>query len=185
MVFLHSCDLKRLCSKQCAYTAGYGVPAQLWFEKIMLKTMCLYCRVWCSCTAVIWKDYAQNNVPVLQGMVFLHSCDLGAHGNLRSSNCVITSRWTLQVRNFFIFIKVEIYFFRIVADPGCLSRIRIFSIPDPDPNFFHPGFRIRIFPSRIPRICIKEFKYFNPKKWFLSSRKYDPSCSSRIRILTF
>ncbi len=50
-----------------------------------------------------------------------------------------------------------------VADPGCLSRI-------PDPTFFQPGSRIRI----------KEFKYFNPKKWFLSSRKYDPGCSSRI-----
>ncbi len=43
-----------------------------------------------------------------------------------------------------------------VADPGCLSPIQIFSIPDPnfsipDPSFFHPGFRIRIFPpSRIP-----------------------------------
>jgi hypothetical protein len=35
------------------------------------------------------------------------------------------------------------------------------------------------------RIRIKEFKYFNPKKWFLSSRKYDPECSSPIRILTF
>ncbi len=55
-------------------------------------------------------------------------------------------------------------------------------IPDPgsdffpswilDPNFFHPG----------SRILIKEFKYFNPKKWFLSSRKYDLGCSSRIRI---
>ncbi len=30
-----------------------------------------------------------------------------------------------------------------VADPGCLSRIRLFSIPDP--IFFHPGSRIRIF----------------------------------------
>jgi hypothetical protein len=56
--------------------------------------------------------------------------------------------------------------------PG--SRIRLFSIPDPRSEFFHPGSRIRI----------KEFKYFNPK-WFLTSRKYDPSCSSRIRILTF
>jgi hypothetical protein len=48
---------------------------------------------------------------------------------------------------------------------------------DPGSEFFHPGSRIRI----------KEFKYFNPKKWFLSSRKYDPGCSSRIRIriLTF
>jgi hypothetical protein len=56
-------------------------------------------------------------------------------------------------------------------------------IPDPGSDFF---------PSRIPdlvsRIRIKEFKYFNPKKtkkWFLSSRKYDPGCSSRIRMLTF
>ncbi len=31
-----------------------------------------------------------------------------------------------------------------VADPGCLSLI-------PDPTFFHPG-------------CLKELKYFNPKK---------------------
>jgi hypothetical protein len=50
-------------------------------------------------------------------------------------------------------------------------------IPDPGSDFF---------PSRIPdpnclnpgsRILIKEFKYFNPKKakkWFLSSKKYDP-----------
>ena len=53
-----------------------------------------------------------------------------------------------------------------VADQGCLSRI-------PDPTFFHPG----------SWILIKEFKYFNPKKakkWFLSSKKYDPGCSSRI-----
>ncbi len=41
-------------------------------------------------------------------------------------------------------------------------------IPDPGSEFF---------PSRI-----KEFKHFNPKKWFLSSRKYDPGCSSLIWI---
>ncbi len=55
--------------------------------------------------------------------------------------------------------------------PG--SRIRFFSIPDA--NCFHPG--SELFPSRIH---IKEFQYFIPKKWFLSSRKYDPGCSSRI-----
>jgi hypothetical protein len=68
----------------------------------------------------------------------------------------------------------------------CGSRIRLFSswIPDPtffilDPgsDFFHPG--SEFFPPRIP---IKEFKYFNRKKLFISSRKYDPGCSSRIRI---
>ncbi len=40
----------------------------------------------------------------------------------------------------------------------------------PDPNCHRPGSRIRI----------EEFKYFNPKNRFLSSRKYDPGCSSRI-----
>jgi hypothetical protein len=61
-----------------------------------------------------------------------------------------------------------------VADPGCLSRIQVFSIPDP--NFFHPGSdffpsRIRIFPIPDPGsgIRIKEFNYFNLQKWFLSS----------------
>jgi hypothetical protein len=50
-----------------------------------------------------------------------------------------------------------------VADPGCLPWIRL-------------------FPSRNPN---KEFKYFNPKISFLSSRQYDPGCSSRIRIMIF
>ncbi len=54
-----------------------------------------------------------------------------------------------------------------VADPGCLSRIRLFSIPDPGSE---------LFLSRIPD--------FNPKKWFLSFMKHVHP-ESRIRILTF
>ncbi len=42
----------------------------------------------------------------------------------------------------------------------------------------YPG--SEFFPSRIR---FKEFYFFfNPKKWFLSSRKYDPGCSPRIRF---
>ncbi len=37
-----------------------------------------------------------------------------------------------------------------------------------------PKFKRFVFPSRI------HIKEFNPKKWFLSSRKYDPGCSFRI-----
>ena len=53
--------------------------------------------------------------------------------------------------------------------------------------------RIRIFLSRIQalkdsgsriRIRFKEFKYFLTQNMFLSSRKYDPWCSSRIRIFS-
>jgi hypothetical protein len=43
-------------------------------------------------------------------------------------------------------------------------------IPDPVSEFFSS------------RIHIKKFKYLNSKKMFLSSRKYDPGCSSRILI---
>jgi hypothetical protein len=56
--------------------------------------------------------------------------------------------------------------------------------PDPGSNFFLSLIQVprsEFFPSRI-RIPdrIKELKYFNPKKWFLSSRKYDPGCSFQI-----
>jgi hypothetical protein len=45
-------------------------------------------------------------------------------------------------------------------------------ILDPVSGFFHPGSRIHI----------KDFKYLNPKYCFLSSWKYEPGFSSRIRI---
>jgi hypothetical protein len=57
-----------------------------------------------------------------------------------------------------------------VADPGCVSRIRIFSILDPGSEFFHPG------------SASNNSSILAPKNWFLSSRKYDTGCSSRIRI---
>jgi hypothetical protein len=50
-----------------------------------------------------------------------------------------------------------------------------------DPTFFHPGSRIRMVFLPGSRIRITEFKYFNPKKLFLNSKKYDPGCSSRIQ----
>jgi hypothetical protein len=54
---------------------------------------------------------------------------------------------------------------RAEMDPGCLSRIldQIYSIPDPH----------------------QRIKIFYLKNSFLSSRKYDPGCSSPIRILIF
>jgi hypothetical protein len=61
-----------------------------------------------------------------------------------------------------------------VADPRCLSRIRIFSIPD-------PGSRVKKIPDPDP---LQRVLSILTQKLFLSSRKYryDLGCSSRIRI---
>ncbi|CAN7938795.1 unnamed protein product, partial [Ixodes hexagonus] len=37
---------------------------------------------------------------LVRGMVFLHECPLRSHGDLRSSNCLVDSRWVLKVADF-------------------------------------------------------------------------------------
>ncbi|CAL1538859.1 unnamed protein product, partial [Lymnaea stagnalis] len=37
---------------------------------------------------------------LIQGMMYIHNCELIYHGNLKSANCVVTSRWTLQITDY-------------------------------------------------------------------------------------
>jgi hypothetical protein len=55
----------------------------------------------------------------------------------------------------------------------------------PGSDFFHP--ESGLFPSRIPETgsASKNISISTQIKWFLSSQKYDPGFSSRIRILVF
>ncbi len=53
----------------------------------------------------------------------------------------------------------------------------------PGSNFF--SFRIRTVAIPDPGYASKNLSILTPKKRFLSSRKYDPGCSSQIQMLTF
>ena len=37
---------------------------------------------------------------LLKGMIYLHSSDIVSHGRLTSSNCVVDSRWVLQITDY-------------------------------------------------------------------------------------
>ena len=59
-------------------------------------------------------------LDAVQGMVYLHDSPIQCHGHLKSSNCVVDSRWVLKITDY------GLRELRSVPDPQELR-----SIPDP------------------------------------------------------
>ena len=41
-----------------------------------------------------------HKVITLQGMIYLHTSEIKSHGKLKSSNCVVDSRWVVKITDF-------------------------------------------------------------------------------------
>lgn len=37
---------------------------------------------------------------ILKGLIFIHDSEIVSHGNLRSSNCLVDSRWCVKITDF-------------------------------------------------------------------------------------
>ncbi len=96
-------------------------------------------RTSCSATGSSWSHPSSSS----------NSCSIGSNGRIFAIREERPSGYLLYDLGILCAEICEKYG---VADPGWVSRIRIFSIPDP--NFFHSG-SLNHF---------KEFKYFNPKR---------------------
>lgn len=51
-------------------------------------------------TCLDYKLVTSLSLDLVNGMIYLHDSQLGFHGNLKSSNCLIDSNWTLKITNF-------------------------------------------------------------------------------------
>lgn len=60
--------------------------------EVIQLLFCYYCHRWFK----TWKF----NAKFFQGLKYIHQSDIGSHGSLKSSCCLIDSRWQLKVTSY-------------------------------------------------------------------------------------
>lgn len=73
-------------------------------------------------------------ICILQGMAFLHNSIIAYHGSLKSSNCVVDSRFVLKITDY------GLASFRSTAEPDDSHALYASKTsPHPSPGHFHLG----------------------------------------------
>ncbi len=99
-------------------------------------------------------------------------------GNSKWTGYFVSDKFNMPALDLMIYNPVS-----VGTDQCCGSGT---FIPDPGSDFFPSRIRTVSIPD--PGSSSKNWSISTPKKakkWFFSSKKYDPGCSSRIRMLTF
>ena len=85
--------------------------------------VCVVCVcVWCVCVVCVCvcdKSTAGLCFSVSQGLHAIHSCFLGSHGNLKSTECYVDSHWVVHVSGMGLsFLKSNQYYFTEPSGEG-------------------------------------------------------------------
>ncbi len=122
-----------------------------------------------------WEEVLVRNVLITYQYFTLDTnIKFASTGDRTRVACVTGGHWALYVKSYQDNIYQCCGSGMFIPNPGS---------PIPDPTFFHPGSRIWPVSVSDPGSASKNLSILTPKKtkkWFLSSRKYDPSCSSWI-----
>lgn len=46
---------------------------------------------------------------IVRGMMYLQNTDIGSHGRLKSSNCLVDNRWTIKLSGKYLLLLIDQY----------------------------------------------------------------------------
>ncbi|XP_068241887.1 guanylate cyclase 32E isoform X2 [Palaemon carinicauda] len=131
-----SVDLTRSIRKELKQMREVRHENLLPFIGASVDTGCV-CILTAYCARGSLEDVLQNDdlqldnmfvaslvADLIKGMIYLHDSEIISHGNLRSANCLIDSRWVLQVADF------GLHEFKATSEMVCDSRKKLWRAPE-------------------------------------------------------
>lgn len=131
-----SVDLTRSIRKELKQMREVRHENLLPFIGASVDTGCV-CILTAYCARGSLEDVLQNDdlqldnmfvaslvADLIKGMIYLHDSEIMSHGNLRSGNCLIDSRWVLQVADF------GLHEFKASPEMVCDSRKKLWRAPE-------------------------------------------------------